>query len=164
MSESQNQNKPYDFMNDTFNHYLNKHINNLKIIQNIDYYDKLSVYDDTYYIDKYSYYQGIIRWFYDNNRLKSYNHIEHTFHILIDIYNDLTTQLSTFPKSNKRNIIKKKKKKINDYLTIIRNELDISITGLLNIQNTYKGDKEYCNYIKELITKINKITHVDKLL
>ena len=127
--------KQFNFMSEDFDIYFNNLITNLKIIQQIDKYDKLSIDNDICYIDKNTYYQGVIRWWYSNNRQKSYLYIENNINKLIDIYNDLQIEL----KSNSKLI---ERERINNYIIIIRNNIDISIKGFKNIQKTY-NESEY---------------------
>ena len=149
--------KQFNFMSEDFDIYFNNLITNLKIIQQIDKYDKLSIDNDICYIDKNTYYQGVIRWWYSNNRQKSYLYIENNINKLIDIYNDLQIEL----KSNSKLI---ERERINNYIIIIRNNIDISIKGFKNIQKTYNDDDDLIISINTLIDRIKSITYLDKIL
>ena len=149
--------KHFNFMSEDFDIYFNNLITNLKIIQQIDKYDKLSIDNDICYIDKNTYYQGVIRWWYSNNRQKSYLYVENNINKLIDIYIDLQTELKNISKLIER-------EKINNYMIIIRNNIDISIKGLKNIQKTYNDDDDLIVNINSLIDRSKSITYLDKIL
>ena len=151
--------KPYDFMNNSFDDFYKRLIDNISIIQHINVDEKIGFDNQECYIDTYTYYQGLSRWWYDNNRQKSYMFIEKAVHEIIDIYEDLSKQYPHRHITNKKSINKRKQHTIKKYRTDIQNELYKCMSGLTNLKYTYKTDIEYCNQIDHLMDKIKSITY-----
>ena len=157
-------NAPYDFNNENFNGFFDHIILNLKIIQSINVSDKLSIDENNVHIDQYGYTQWLVRWWYESTRDKSFEHVENLVLKIIDIHTDLNKQLGKTQTRSRTSssIIQKKRQKMNDYIIKIRNELDNTVQGILNLKETYKDDENYCSKTDTLIAKIKNITSKDK--
>lgn len=156
---------PYDFMNVNFKGFFDHIFLNLKIIQSINIEDKLSIDENNIHIDQNCYIQGIIRWWYESSRDKSFIHVEKIILKLLDIHQDLVKQLGYTISTRSKvstNISKRKRHKMNKYITSIRNELDNTVRGLLNLKKTYNEDSEYKSKTDNLIVKIRNISSKDK--
>lgn len=149
----------YNICGDEFKGIINHLIINLKIIQNINKSDKISLIDNNIIInDGNSIFQGIYRWYSNSNRLQTIDDL--TF--IIDKFNNIINLLS-----NKKNELDKlknitnshenKKKIINNYINELYKEIPNTILGIENLKITYKDDIEIINKLdiikKGLLTR-----------
>lgn len=154
-------NNTYDFMNNDFEDFYKSIVDNLYIIQNIKVDEKIGFnQNDECYIDMYTYYQGISRWWYDNNRHKSFIFIEQHLNKILDLYNYLSNQKLIVYKPKAKSINKRKYDKIHKYLIDIRGQLDKCISGLYNLKYTYNNDLIYCKRMDDLIAKMNTTNNI----
>lgn len=135
---------------------------NLKIISRIKKYNKLYSKSDNNILqidDNYTLYQGIIRWYSNENRIKTLDTIEN---ITNDIFNVIKQILEDKLDIDSNNILTYNK---SNLLQQIHLDLINSLEGLKNLKFTYINDKIIEARLDIVINKIGMyITKISKML
>lgn len=135
-------------------------IDNLAIISSIESGDKISWYEDKFYIYKWDYYQGLRRWWNSETRNASISKLEEFIELVFKSIDSIIS--AEIPNSNANSYYNRSKNKKNPSLKdetkeklkeIITNLLS-SINGLQNLKQTYENDLPICSSIDILIEKI----------
>ena len=151
---------------------LNDFILDLKIISKIKPFDKVCVDNDTIRIDN-SYIQPIKRFLYNNSRITTIEYLENldkNLTIEIEKYiNENTTKSNASNASNESNISNDSYKSyFNDtssnILINLSHDITLSLTGLINLKNTYSYDELVISKLEMLISnfelKTKKISNL----
>jgi recombination DNA repair RAD52 pathway protein len=148
---------------------LNDFILDLKIISKIKPFDKVCVDNDTIRIDN-SYIQPIKRFLYNNSRITTIEYLENldkNLTIEIEKYINENTTISNA--SNESNISNDSYKSyFNDtssnILINLSHDITLSLTGLINLKNTYSYDELVISKLEMLISnfelKTKKISNL----
>tara|TARA_B100001094_G_C18147249_1_gene781504 strand:- start:891 stop:1394 length:504 start_codon:yes stop_codon:yes gene_type:complete len=147
----------YDINSNEFKGIINHLILNLKIIQNINIADKISIHNNNIYIDQgTSIFQGTLRWWYSSNRENTILELTR----ILDKFNNYLLYLN----NSKKDLIKtkgtslanqKKIELINLYISSLKNEIPELIKGLNNLKETYMDDDNIIKKIDVLIKGFN---------
>ncbi len=119
---------------------------NLNILSKIKPYDKIYINSDNLITIEYSsIFQGIYRFFYNNNREKNLTNLVIFYQTVYSTIDDLLNSqyLNISNPDTINNFIKTDNDDFNkafSNLTKINHYLDLSITGIHNLKKTYHGD------------------------
>jgi hypothetical protein len=136
-------------------------LENLTILSTIENGDKISWYEDKFFVYKWDYYQGLRRWWNSETRNNSITKLEE---FIEDVFKTIDFIISSeIPNSNANSYyIRNKNKKVTslkdetkEKLKIIVDRLLNSLNGLQNLKQTYENDLSVCSSIDILIEKIN---------
>ena len=134
---------------------LNFFYTNLDTIARIKEGNKLYINaDNSINIDEPYMFQGIWRYCYNVSR-------KDAIHILTKLFNDIEIYFNAIyvknigndGKMNINNIVKFNEDDYNSFTTII-SKLELGITGIENLKNTYSSDAMTCNELDKIISKI----------
>ena len=129
---------------------------NLKIISEIREHDKLSVNEEIISIDNPGLFQGIKRWYFNNNRKLTIEKIES----IIEKTMSLTKSKINIIQTN--NIVKTYfEEEISHFFHRIYHELINAKKGLENLKITYKVDISITSRIELVISKI--LRHIKEI-
>ena len=137
----------YNISSEEFKGIINHLIINLKIIQNINKLDKISLVNNNIIInDGSSIFQFIYRWYNNSNRtqtIKDLSNIIDKFNSILGFLNSKKNDLDKL--KNITNSNENKKKIINDYINEIIKEVPNTILGIENLKFTYIDDIDILN-------------------
>ena len=147
----------YNICSEDFKGLVNHLIINLKIIQNINKCDKLSIIDNNFIIDDgTSYFQGVYRWWNVSSRENTLNELTKILDKLNNIISFLKNKLKDMNKvRTMTNTLVKKKELINKYIDDISKELPKSIEGITNLKDTYNDDDDFKTKLDIIIKGFN---------
>lgn len=116
---------------------------NLNILSKIKPYDKIYINTDNLITIEYnSIFQGIYRFFYNNNREKNLTNLvifyQTVYSTIDDLLNSQYLNIDNVPQYIK-NDIDEYNKTLNN-LTKIKYYLELSVSGIHNLKKTYHGD------------------------
>tara|TARA_Y100000385_G_C13080050_1_gene633404 strand:- start:1416 stop:1979 length:564 start_codon:yes stop_codon:yes gene_type:complete len=149
-------------------------LTNLKIISSLKPNEKLTKNGSIFIIDPPTYVQGAYRWWNNDSRIDSMNHIESMIELSFSLIDDIFTsevEMST-GSTNDNNYYHKRimpqtyfQNENSARLQNFSIELTNSIKGLQNLKLTYHSDISVCSKIDVLIDKINiRLSKIAKLL
>jgi len=137
----------YNISSEEFKGIINHLIINLKIIQNINKLDKISLVNNNIIInDGSSIFQFIYRWYNNSNRtqtIKDLSNIIDKFNSILGFLNSKKNDLDKL--KNITNSNENKKKIINDYINELIKEVPNTILGIENLKFTYIDDIDILN-------------------
>ena len=141
-------------INNDFNTYSEEDLLfNLNIIAELKNYDKLSCYDKLFRIDDHYYSQGLMRWWYGDDRCKTLsklnNVVDETFKYIDNTY--LNELLSDNKITNEKNILyENNSEKLQKFYLALNN----TIKGLDKLKSTYNIDTSMTTGLDLLMEKI----------
>ncbi len=151
---------------------------NLNILSKIKPYDKIYINADNLITIEYnSIFQGIYRFFYNNNRERNLTNLVIFYQTVYSTIDDLLNSQFLNTTSDDSPIINYIKNDNDDYnkalsnLNKLKHYLEISTTGISNLKKTYHGDIvtdskldiiiNNCEvYIEKINKKINQINNI----
>jgi hypothetical protein len=137
-------------------------LENLTILSTIENGDKISWYEDKFFVYKWDYYQGLRRWWNSETRNNSITKLEE---FIEDVFKTIDSVISSeIPNSNPnsyyiRNKNNKKsytlKEETKELIKTLIEGLLKSQGGIQNLKHTYDSDLPICSTLDIIIEKIN---------
>jgi len=137
-------------------------LENLNILSTIETGDKISWYEDKFFVYKWDYYQGLRRWWNSDSRSISITKLEEFIEEVFKTIDDIISKEIPNSNPNSYYIRNKNTKKSNtlkdetkEYIKSLLEAIMKSQSGIQNLKQTYDSDLAICSTLDIIIEKIN---------
>ena len=137
-------------------------LENLNILSTIEIGDKISWYENKFFVYKWDYYQGLRRWWYSDSRSISITKLEE---FIEEVFKTIDETISKeIPNSNPNSYYIRNKNSKKSYTLKDETKENIksileavlkSQSGIQNLKQTYDSDLAVCSTLDIIIEKIN---------
>lgn len=133
---------------------MEKNLVNLKILSRVQVGDKLSMRDEDFIsIDRPTFWQGIRRWFTNNSRTKTIDHVKSVINNTLDITNSALKLHQSKAFRNEKQLV------VNPILPRYLSYMNDANKGLGSLARSYENDVTTFQVLNGYITKFSDQCH-----